>query len=96
MELRATSHMRLRACDDCTLSALIDGKGRAGPSSLYTTLEGLMEYVNARGMSSLHGVLHDIKWVMFHGHLGCFQKPPLGSRMNTKPGDHGTSKSHNH
>ena len=69
--------MRLRACDHCTLSTLIDGKGRAGPSSFYTMLEGLMEYVNARGMSSVHGVLHDIKWIMFHGHLGYFQKPPL-------------------
>jgi hypothetical protein len=33
---------------------------------------------------------------MFHGHLDCFQKPPLGGRPNTKPlGDHGTSNAHN-
>ena len=31
---------------------------------------------------------------MFHGHLGCFQTPPLGGRSNTKPGDHATPKSH--
>ena len=32
---------------------------------------------------------------MFHGHLDCFQKPPLGGRPNTKPlGDHGTSSAH--
>jgi hypothetical protein len=30
---------------------------------------------------------------MFHGHLGCFQTPPLGGRSNTKPGDHATPKS---
>ena len=38
--LRAIAHTRLRARDHCTLSTLIGGKGRAGPSSLYTMLEG--------------------------------------------------------
>ena len=33
---------------------------------------------------------------MFHGHSNYFQKPPLGSRPNTKPGDHGTPNAHNH
>ena len=32
---------------------------------------------------------------MFHGHLDYFQKPPLESRPNTKPGDHGTPNAHN-
>ena len=32
---------------------------------------------------------------MFHGHLVYFQKPTLGGRPNTKPGDHGTLKAHN-
>ena len=32
---------------------------------------------------------------MFHGHLDYFQKPPLGGRSNTKPGDHGTLNAHN-
>ena len=32
---------------------------------------------------------------MFHGHLDYFQKPPLGSRPNTKPEDHGTPNTHN-
>ena len=31
---------------------------------------------------------------MFHGHLDCFQKPPLGGRPNTKLGDHGTPNAH--
>ena len=44
--IRATSHMRLRARDQYTSSTLIGGKGGAGPSSLHTTLEGPMEYVN--------------------------------------------------
>ena len=32
---------------------------------------------------------------VFHGHLDYFQKPPLGGRPNTKPGDHGTLNAHN-
>ena len=39
--------------------------------------------------------LHGIKWIMFHGHLDYFQKPPLGGRPHTKPGDHDTPNSHN-
>ena len=31
---------------------------------------------------------------MFRGHLDYFQKPPLGGRLNTKPGDHGTLNAH--
>jgi hypothetical protein len=42
-DLRATSHMRLRARDHYTSSTLIGGKGGAGPSSLYNTLEGPVE-----------------------------------------------------
>jgi hypothetical protein len=34
----------LTACDHCTSSTLIGGKGGAGPSSLHTTLEGPIEY----------------------------------------------------
>jgi hypothetical protein len=40
---RATSHMRLRACEHNTSSILIGGKGGAGPSSLHTTLDKPME-----------------------------------------------------
>ena len=32
---------------------------------------------------------------MFHGHLDYFQKPLLGGRPNTKPGDHGALNAHN-
>ena len=82
----------MRAHDHYTPSTLVGGKGRAGPSLLHTTLEGPTEYVNARWMSSLHG----IEWIMFHGHLDYFQKPPLGGRPNTKPlGDHDTPNAHN-
>jgi hypothetical protein len=38
--LRATTHTRLRARYHYTSSTLIGGKGRAGPSSLHTMLEG--------------------------------------------------------
>jgi hypothetical protein len=44
------THKRLRALDHYLSSTLIGGKGGAGPSSLHTTLEGPMEYVNARWM----------------------------------------------
>ena len=66
--------MRLRARDHYTSNTLIGGKGGAGPSSLHTTLEGPMEYVNARWVQSLHGFLHGIKLIMFHGHLDYFSK----------------------
>jgi hypothetical protein len=49
-DLKATSHTRLRAHDHCTTRTLIGGKGKAGPSSLHTALEGPMEYVNTRWM----------------------------------------------
>jgi hypothetical protein len=93
--LRATSHIRLRARDHYTSSALIGGKGGAGPSSLPTTLEGPTEYVNARWMQSLHGFLLGIKCIMFHGHVEYFQKPPPRGRPNIKSGDHGTPNTHN-
>jgi hypothetical protein len=48
------------------------------------------------GCKSLHGFQHGIKWIIFHGHLDYFQKPPLGGRFNTKPGGHGTPNAHNH
>jgi hypothetical protein len=46
--IRATWHTRLRDDGHYTSSTLIGGNGRAGPSSLHTTLEGPTEYVNAR------------------------------------------------
>ena len=33
---------------------------------------------------------------MFHDHLDYLQKPPLGGRSHTKPGDHDTPNAHNH
>jgi hypothetical protein len=39
------------------------------------------------GCKSLHEILHGIEWIMFHGHLEYFQKPPTG--------DHGTPHVHN-
>jgi hypothetical protein len=47
-DLRGHSHMRLRAHDQYTSSTPVRGKGGAGPSSLHTTFEGLMECVNVR------------------------------------------------
>ena len=36
-----------------------------------------------------------IQWIMFHGHLDYSQKPLLGGRPNTRPGNHGTPDAHN-
>ena len=58
-------------------------------------LRGPTEHVNARRVLSLHGFLHGIEWIMFHGHLDCFRKPPLGGKPNTKPGDRGILNAHN-
>ena len=44
----------------------------------------------------LHGFLHGIEWIMFHGHLDYSQNPSLGGKPNTKPGDHGTLNADNH
>ena len=82
--LWANLHTRLRARDHYTLSTLIGGKGGAGPSSLYTTLEG-----------PLHGFLHGIEWTHVSWSLGYLEKPPLGGRPNTLPRDHGTPKVRN-
>jgi hypothetical protein len=70
---------------------------KAGPVQPHFTLpfEGPTEYVNVRWMRRLHGFLHGIEWIMFHGHLDYFQKPPLGGRPNTKSRDHGTPNAHN-
>jgi hypothetical protein len=83
LSVRATSHTRPRARGHYISSTLIGGRGKVGPSSLHTTLEGSTEYV------ILHGFLHGIQWIMFHGHLEYSQKLPLGGWPNRKPRDHG-------
>jgi hypothetical protein len=45
--------------------------------------------------STMDSFLHGIEWIMFHDHLVYFQKPPLGDKPNTKPGDHGSPNAHN-
>jgi hypothetical protein len=62
---------------------------------LQTLIKGPTKCVDARWTWCLHGFLHNIEWIMFHGHLNYSQKSPLGGRPNTKPGDHGTLNSHN-
>ena len=39
---------------------------------------------------------HGIQWIMFHGHVDYFQKPPLEGRSDTNLGDHGTPNAPNH
>ena len=85
--LRATSHMTLRARDHCTSSTLTGGKGGAGPSSLQSShytwgTNGVCLWMQD-GWQSLHEFIHGIEWIMFHGHLDYFPRPPLGGRPNT-------------
>ena len=66
--------MRLRARDHYTSSTLIGGKGRAGPSSLHTTLEeqGVCECkmdVHSTWIPKWHQMDH-VSWL-----LGLFSKP---------------------
>ena len=59
---------------------LIGGIGGAGPSSLPTTLEGPMEYVNGRWMNSLH-IRTPTRHRMDHVFMvtrAIFQRPSLG------------------
>ena len=79
--------LRLRARDQYTLSTLIGGNGGAGgssslPSHFAWESSGVSMWMQD-GCKSLHGFLHCIKWIMFHGHLVYFQEPPLGGRPNT-------------
>jgi hypothetical protein len=90
--IRATSNTRLRARDHNTPSALIGENNGANPSSLHTTLEKPTEYMNAQWMQSLHGFLHDIEWIVFHGHLDYHF---LEVSLTPKPGDPSTPKSPN-
>jgi hypothetical protein len=87
MQIRATSHMRLRAHDHHISSTLIGGKGGVGPSSLHITLKGPTEFVNARWIKRLHGFLHGIEWIMLHGHLDYFHKTifEVGLTQNRRP-----------
>jgi hypothetical protein len=95
-DLRATSHTRLRARDHYTSSTLIGGKGGSGPSLLLTTLVGPTEHVNARMDGKVHVDSYGASNEHVSWSLGLFsQKPPLGGRSNTKPGDHGTPNVHN-
>jgi hypothetical protein len=83
LTLKAPPHMRLRACNHCHFKHSHWWKRRSrskfAASHYAWGTDGGSMWVNAiRWMQSPHGFLHDIKWIMFHGHLGCYRKPPLG------------------
>jgi hypothetical protein len=79
-------------------STLVGGKGGAGPSSLRITLclRDWRSMWMRDGCNSLYGFLRGIEWIMLHGFLDCFQKPPLGGTPDTKQGDHYTPNIHKH
>jgi hypothetical protein len=94
--LRATSHTRLRARDHYTSSTPLVEK--AEPVQVHFTLRSSDQrsmWIQDACKVYMHGFLHGIKWIVFHGHLDSFQKPPLEGRSNTKPGDHDTPNAHN-
>jgi hypothetical protein len=99
MQVRATSHTRLRPRDQYIHFKQSHWWRRRSPSkfaSHYAWGTNGVSMWMQDGCKSLHGLLHDIKCIMFHGHSDYFYKPPLGSRPNTNPGDHGTPNTHNH
>ena len=61
IQLRVTSHTRLRARDHSTSSTLIGGKGGAGPSSLHTMLEGPTECARSTWIPTWHQMDH-VSW----------------------------------
>jgi hypothetical protein len=95
-DLRATSHMRLRACHHCP-SMTHWWKRRSQPmfAPHYAWGANIVCGCKMDIKWHLRGFLHGIEWIMFHGHLDYFQKPPLRGRPDTKPWDHYTPKSHN-
>ena len=95
LQLRATSHMRLRAYDHYTSSTIIGGKGRPSPSSLHNMLEGITEYVNAERMCKSSWIPTWHRLDLFRGYLDYLHILPLGGRPNTKLGNHGTPTAHN-
>ena len=90
-QFRATTHTRLRARDHYYVHFKHSHWWkRRSRWSKFTTLEGPMEYVCECKMMNVKSTwmdsfLHGIAWIMFHGHLDCFQIPPLGgkSKHNT-------------
>jgi hypothetical protein len=78
INVRATSHTRLKARVHYTLGTFIGGKSGAGPSSLHITLEGPTEYVTTRWMKRVYGFLHGIKWIVLLVTWILFQNHLLG------------------
>ena len=48
-----------------------------------------------RAQGSLNGVLHGMQWIIVYGLPSFVSSAPHGGGLNTKLGDHDTSKSHN-
>ena len=96
--LRVTSHMRLRARDRPLHFKHSHWWKRQNWSKFASLrLRGQWSMWMQDGCKVfLHGIMHGIEGIMFHGHLDYFQKPPPGGRPYTKPGDHGTPDVHNH
>ena len=98
--IRATSHPRLAARDHYTSKHSRWWKRRSrsefATSHYARGTDGVYMWMQDGWIPSLHGFLRGIEWIVFHGHLDYFQRPPLGGRPDTKPvGDHGSPNVHN-
>ena len=88
---RATSHTTLKAHDHCILGSLIGWEGWDWSSSLES--EGLRAQINYHGWKSLHGFLHDILLIMYHGLPEFASGPPPRGSMTQIMIDHVKVKS---
>ena len=69
------------------LKSLIGEVAVTVPFHFTIKIEGL----RIKGVS--HGVLHGMEWITFHSLPDFALSPPQRGGSQTKPGDHGTSKS---
>ena len=91
--IRGTLHQSLRACDCWNLKSLIGGEGQDCPTSLNIRAWGPKTPRKCKWMKHLHGVLHGMECFMVYQILCQAHLKVVG--LNTKPGEHGTSKSRN-
>ena len=83
-------------CDHCNSSTLVGEKYGVSPSLFQRLRHQQSKWMQDGCKIYMNSFIHGIEWIMFHGHLDYFPKPPLGDRPNTKLGDYGTLKSHNY
>ena len=76
LDVRATSHLRLRACDQCTSTTLIGGKDGAGPIHVTRSLRDQRSTwmqdrckVYMDSYMASNGSCFMVTWIIFKNHL---------------------------